>query len=158
LAGDFDAGCRHHEPAVASHAAQSLFEQLADLPAGAFTAENAARMDTNARSRELVLRQNQAELEAELSSTQALLTAMREALIVVMAARLTQNISATETEARVRPLAEELSAAKAQINRLAVELTAADAEANRRADELASTKTEAGWLKNCRQPRPKSRG
>jgi hypothetical protein len=142
----FDAECQHHESAVAGHAAQSLFEQLADLPAGAFTAENTVRIETDARSRERLLRQNQTEAESELSSTQSLLTAVREALTAAEAERLAHEVTASEGEAKVRQLADELSATKAQTARLADELTVADAEANRHVDELSAAKVEAERL------------
>jgi hypothetical protein len=138
----FDAECQHHESAVAGHAAQSLFEQLADLPAGAFTAGNTARIETDARSRERLLRKNQAEVETELNSAQAALAAMREALTAAETARLSHEVISTEGETIIRKLADELSAAKAQTVRLAGELTTADAEANRHVDELSAAKGE----------------
>jgi hypothetical protein len=97
----FDAECKHHEAATVAHPSQAIFEQLAALPAQAFTDESAARTEADASRREGLVRSKYDLAAAELAATQTELAATRT------------ELAATQTR---------LCAAEAEASQLATDL------------------------------------
>ncbi|MEI8372911.1 MAG: hypothetical protein WCJ35_08760 [Planctomycetota bacterium] len=102
----FDVECKHHEAAAVAHPAQTIFEQLAALPAQKFTQENAARIATDALLRERLVRRNQVDASQRLQRTEVALASTQAAMASTQAAL-------AAAEARAGRLAADLHMTKA---------------------------------------------
>jgi hypothetical protein len=67
----YDASCRHHEPAVISHEAQELFQQLRPDVRRPSAAENVQRIEDDAAQREAMIRTHIEHLQEQLNICRA---------------------------------------------------------------------------------------
>ncbi len=71
FAAVYDSTCRHHEPAVISHEAQKLFQQLRPDVRRPSSAENVKRIENDAAQREATIRTHIEQLREQLNTLRA---------------------------------------------------------------------------------------